>query len=269
MSIEVRNLNCGYRKRKVLNRFNFSVEESSFLCVLGPNGVGKSTLFKCLLGLHPTYEGSITIDGKDIRKIKVTELAKLISYVPQSHHPTFNYTVLEMVLMGTSSQFSSLSSPRKEHMDKAYAAMEKVGIEKLSERGFAEISGGERQLALIARALAQQARTLIMDEPTANLDYGNQLRVLQKIRELVNSGYTVIQSTHNPDQALLFADQVLAISEGKIIAEGSPTQIITSENIRKLYQIDIIREHLCGGKIHICVPKFAIDIVSQVRHPAS
>jgi iron complex transport system ATP-binding protein len=264
MSIEVKNLSCGYKKRRVLKDINFTVNEKCFLCVLGPNGVGKSTLFQCLLGLFQSYEGTIYIQNNDIKKISVSELARLISYVPQSHHPTFNYTVSEMVLMGTSSMISSISTPKQSHLDMAYQAMEKVGIENLSNRGFAEISGGERQLVLIARALAQQTKILIMDEPTANLDYGNQLRVLNKVKELVDSGYTVIQSTHNPDQALMFADEVIAMSEGEIIDMGKASQIINTENMKKLYQIDVIREQLYGGKINICVPKFAIDLLPQL-----
>jgi iron complex transport system ATP-binding protein len=263
MSIDVKQLIFSYRKKQVLQDISFTLPRQSLMCVLGPNGVGKSTLFQCILGLLTKYSGQIRIDGEDVRGFSPSSLARRVAYVPQSHSPAFSYSVMEMVLMGTSSHFSVMSVPGKKERQLALDALEKVGIAGLSSRSFMHLSGGERQLVLIARALAQQARILIMDEPTANLDYGNQLRVLNSVKQLVQSGYTVIQSTHNPDQALLFADTVLALHNGRLYAYGEPHQVITEELLHTLYGIDIRLEELYEGKISICIPRFAIHDISS------
>lgn len=258
MSIQVDRLHFSYRSKQVLTDITFSVEEPSLLCLLGPNGVGKSTLFRCMLGLLTGYSGSITAEGHHIRKLAPAQLARLVAYVPQSHSPAFSYSVQDMVLMGTASHFSLMSSPGRKERGLADEAMERLGILHLRERSFLELSGGERQLVLIARALAQQARILFMDEPTANLDYGNQLRVLQRVKELTRDGYTVIQSTHNPDQALLFADQVLAMKDGRVFAWGTPGEVMNGELLKELYGVDIALEQLYGGAVSVCIPGFAV-----------
>lgn len=258
MSIKVKNLSFKYKKNNVLKNINFEVLDGRFICVLGPNGVGKSTLFKCILGILQKYTGTILINDTNINNYSISQLAKEIAYVPQSHSPTFNYTVLEMVLMGTTSQLSRVSIPKKEQLAVALKSLEKVGMSKLINKGYTEISGGERQLVLIARALSQNARILIMDEPTANLDYGNQLRVLNEVKKLSNEGYTIIQSTHNPDQTFLFADDVLAIFNGEIIAYGNPWDIVNNKLVKKLYNVEIEVNKLYEDKVCVCVPKFAI-----------
>lgn len=260
MSIQVNRLHFSYKSKEVLHDIAFSLHEPALLCLLGPNGVGKSTLFQCMLGLLSGYTGEILAAGQDIRRLTPAELAKLIAYVPQSHSPAFSYSVRDMVLMGTASHFSAMSSPGKKEQQLADEAMERIGILPLRERSFMELSGGERQLVLIARALAQQARILLMDEPTANLDYGNQLRVLQCVKELTRSGYIVIQSTHNPDQALLFADQVLALKNGRVYAWGPPGQVIHEALLQALYGVDISLEKLYNGAVSVCIPRFAVPI---------
>ncbi len=258
MSIRVDRLTFSYRSKQVLTDIAFSLEEPSLLCLLGPNGVGKSTLFRCMLGLLTGYSGTITAEGQNIRRLNPAQLARLVAYVPQSHSPAFSYSVLDMVLMGTASHFSLMSSPGRKERGLADEAMERLGILHLRERSFLELSGGERQLVLIARALAQQARILFMDEPTANLDYGNQLRVLQQVKELTLDGFSVIQSTHNPDQALLFADQVLAMKEGRVFAWGTPGEVMNAELLKELYGVDIAMEKLYGGAVSVCIPGFAV-----------
>lgn len=258
MSIQVNQLHFSYRNKEVLHNITFSLEQPSLLCLLGPNGVGKSTLFRCILGLLNGYTGEIMAAGRNIRQLAPAQLAQLVAYVPQSHSPAFSYSVQDMVLMGTASHFSVMSAPGRKERQLADEAMDKLGILSLRHRSFMELSGGERQLVLIARALAQQAKVLLMDEPTANLDYGNQLRVLQRVKELTRTGYTVIQSTHNPDQALLFADQVLALKEGRVYAWGPPDQVMDEGLLQKLYGVDISLERLYGGAVSVCIPRFAV-----------
>ena len=255
MSIEVRDLRFGYGSGEVLRGVSFTAPTGQLTSVLGPNGVGKSTLFRCLLGLLKGYGGSITIDGEDTRRLSARRLAKKVAYIPQSHYPSFNYSVFNMVLMGTTSQVSLFSSPGERQIASAEEALRRAGVAHLRDKGYTHISGGERQLVLIARALAQNARTLVLDEPTANLDYGNQIRVMETLRQLTSEGYTVIQSTHNPEQAFLFSHNVVAIQQGRVLAEGAPSRVVTEELMAALYGAEIRVCSLFDDRVRVCVPR--------------
>ena len=239
MSIEARNLFFSYGGADVLKDLSFSAEAGELVAVLGPNGVGKSTLFGCLLGFLRPRGGEVLAEGKPIRGMSPRELASLIAYIPQYAPQTFNYTVLDLVTMGMTNQIPLFSSPKPEHRQKAMAALESLGIAHLAERGSGSISGGERQLALLARALVQDARVLIMDEPTANLDYGNSFRVMQRVQELGAGGYTVIFSTHEPNQAFRYATRVLALLDGGVLADGPPDTALTEELLSRLYGVGV------------------------------
>lgn len=256
MSIDVTDLTFSYGAQPVLKGLTFSAREGELIAVLGQNGAGKSTLFRCILGFLHTYGGSITCSGADLRGIPPRELARRIAYIPQSSVPVFNYTVLDAVLMGTASQMSVLRAPREDQERQAKNVLEELGIGHLQYKGFGHISGGERQLALIARALVQQAGILIMDEPTANLDYGNQFRVLDKIRSLTGGGYTVLMSTHNPEQAFRFATRVLLLHEGQLLADGTPEEVLTRENIARVFGVDVVlsRQEYGGETFTTCAP---------------
>lgn len=237
MSIEVKNLSFAYGSHTVLDKVCFSVEKGNFTALLGANGAGKSTLFRCILGFLPGYSGQISLCGRDIRTLDRRQQARLAAYIPQISTPVFNYTVLETVLMGVSGSISPLERPGQAQKETAAAMLERLSIGHLARCGINEISGGERQMALIARAMAQQAKILIMDEPTANLDYGNQYRVLETVRRLTEGGYTVLMSTHNPEHARRFASHVLALKDGSVYADGPSEEVITSALIEALYQI--------------------------------
>ena len=254
MSIEVRDLSFSYGDRPVLQGVSFRVEKGEFLSILGPNGVGKSTLFRCVLGLLSGYTGTVLVDGVDARSFSVREAARHIAYIPQSSHPIFNYSVFDIVLMGRTSGLSAFRSPRKEDREVCAWALGKVGIPHLSDRCFHRLSGGEQQLVLLARALVQKAPILMLDEPTANLDFGNQLRVLEQCRSLAREGYTVIQTTHNPEQSYLFSDRILAIQHGRVLTEGSPREVLTEETIRALYGVEVRIASLRGDRARFCVP---------------
>lgn len=258
MSLEVFNLSFSYGKHEVLSDINMKAETGELLAVLGPNGVGKSTLFQCILGLLPFENGRINVDGKNLKSLSAQELAKRVAYIPQSHAPAFNFPVFDIVLMGTSSQISSVSMPGKRQVDLAEESMARLGIMHLKDRGYQNISGGERQLTLIARSLAQNAKILVMDEPTSNLDYGNQIRILTQIKRLAGEGYTIIYSTHNPDQSFLFADKVLALLNGCVVKHGMPHDVITPELISNLYNVDVQVESLYGDKARVCLPKSVV-----------
>lgn len=257
MSIEVVNLSFGYGERPVLDGINFKTQENQLVSILGPNGVGKSTLFNCILGLLKGYAGQVLLNGMDSKNLSIKEMAKLVAFIPQSHYPSFNYSVSDIVLMGTTVQVSAFSKPGKKQLKLVEAALERLGISYLRDRGYTQISGGERQLVLMARALVQETRILILDEPTANLDYGNQIRVMTQIKSLAGEGYTIIQSTHNPDQTFLFSDVVMAMKDGKIVAYGLPGDIFTEELIRNLYAAEVKIQSLYEDKIRVCIPKCA------------
>lgn len=238
MGIEVRDLSFAYCTREVLRHISFAADDGRLLAVLGPNGVGKTTLFRCILGLQHRYGGSILIDGEDARAMTARELAHRVAYIPQTHGQAFSYMVLDMVLMGTTHQLSPMSVPKRRELETAQAALERLGISHLSEKNFSHLSGGEQQLVLIARALAQQTKTLLMDEPTASLDYGNQALVLRQVRALADDGYAVLISTHNPQHALWYADAALALLDGETAAFGPPEDVMDAELIRRLYGVE-------------------------------
>ena len=218
MSIDVRNLSFAYGKRQVLRQVSFRTSPGQLVAVLGPNGAGKSTLFRCILGFLPRYRGEIALCGHDLRSLDRRRLARLAAYIPQSSAPVYNYTVRDTVLMGA----DPFHGPGPSQQETADRVLETLGIRDLADRGINEISGGERQLALIARAMAQQAKILLMDEPTASLDYGNQFRLLRQVRQLADSGYTVLLSTHNPEHSFRFATDVLVLREGLRPGGGDP-----------------------------------------------
>lgn len=239
MRIRTEDLCFSYGSAPILKNIDFRAHESSLVAVIGPNGAGKSTLFRCILGFLKGYSGTILIDNQNIKEMGRTEIARKIAYIPQTTVPVFNYDVIDIVLMGTTGSLKLLQSPGAEQIEAAEKALEELGIGYLRNRGFGRISGGERQLVLVARALVQNAKILIMDEPTANLDYGNQYRVMAKIKELAASGYTIILSTHNPEHALLFADKSFVIQKGEFVAAGSSAEVLNEEMMRRLYGVDV------------------------------
>ena len=255
MSISVEHLTFSYGSHAVLKDVTFHAESGQFLSVLGPNGVGKSTLFRCMLGLLSPSGGSVTIEGTPVSRLSPAQLARRIALIPQSHSPAFHYSVFDMVLMGTTAQTGLFSSPGKSQIELAEIALEKLGISHLKDRSYGRISGGEQQLALIARAMAQQANILVMDEPSANLDYGNRIRVMQTVRKLTEDGYCVIQSTHDPDQAYLCSDRVLSLYDGRVLAFGTPQDTIDSQLISTLYGVDVEVCSLQNDLVRICLPR--------------
>ena len=192
----------GKNKRKtVLENVSFSLDKGELLCILGANGVGKTTMYRTILGFLPLLEGELLVDGRDIRQIPREQLAKHIAYVPQYHTPPFAYSVYDVVLMGRGTHISRFSSPGRKDELIALEMLERMGISHLKDDVYTEISGGERQLVLIARALAQQTEYILMDEPAASLDFGNQMRLLGVIRNLTKEGIGVAFTTHYPDHA--------------------------------------------------------------------
>lgn len=236
LQLNVKELHYSYKSgTEVLKGTSFTASCGELVSLIGKNGAGKSTLFKCILGLLRDYTGTISLNEQDMKQMSARALAKAVAYIPQSHYPAFNYSVMDMVLMGSANQLSSVGTPGAKEEEKALNAIHQVGIDELATRGFAEISGGEQQLVLMARAILQDARIWILDEPLASLDYGNQIRVLKQLRQLAKEGYLILQSIHNPDQAYRYSDRILALKDGKVIRCGSPEEVMDPELVRSLY----------------------------------
>jgi iron complex transport system ATP-binding protein len=252
--IETEGVVFDYAERSVLKDVSLSIDRGEIVSLLGPNGSGKTTLLKVLLGLLRPQRGSVRFEGKCVSRMSRRELATVMAYVPQTHRIGFAYRVLDVVLMGRTAHKAFFSPYSKNDVAVALQALERLTILHLKNRYYNELSGGERQLTLIARSLAQGARTLIMDEPTNGLDYGNQLRLLHQISDLAKDGFTFVKSTHAPDRALWIASRVLMIKEGSIIADGKPADVIDGAAIRRLYntQVDV---YSINGGLRICVPQ--------------
>lgn len=254
MNLEVHHLDFSFGKRPILRDVSFETRSGEFLSILGPNGVGKSTLFRCMLDLLHPGGGTVTVDGRDVRTLTARELARCIAYIPQSHSPAFNYSVLDMALMGTASQLRALETPGRAQIAAARDALARMGLLHLEERPYGFCSGGEKQLCLIARALAQQAKILIMDEPSASLDFGNRIRVMETVRSLTAEGYAVVQTTHDPEQAYMYSDRILALHDGRVLAWGTPQEVIRDELMSKLYGMEVEVRSLHNDAVRVCVP---------------
>ena len=235
MSLTVENLSFSYGRHAVLQGVSFAAQAGELLAILGPNGVGKTTLFKCVMGLARRYTGTIRADGVDLAALSPRERAHRVAAIPQAHPLSFRYSAFDMVLMGTSHGLSPFAVPGEREKTAARDAMARVNIAPLADRPFDHLSGGEQQLVFIARALCQQAKILLMDEPTASLDYGNRLLVLGVARDLSRAGYTVLLSTHDPQHALWYADRALALHEGKVLALGATREVVVPDVLQQLY----------------------------------
>ncbi len=260
MIFEARNASCGYGETVILRNIAIRIESGRILCLLGPNGVGKTTLFKSMLGFLKLKSGEVLIDDQDIALWSIRKVAQTVGYVPQVHTPPFPFTVLDVVAMGRVAHMGLFGSPSAGDMKQAEAALERLDILAFKNRIYTEISGGERQMVLIARALAQNPKILIMDEPTSNLDFGNQIRVLTQIRRLADDGMAVIMTSHFPDHAFLCSTDVGLLKRDSSLIVGSAEEVVTEENLRQAYGVDvrIIQESVAGClQLKSCVPVIA------------
>lgn len=230
-----KNLCFSYGKQEVLHNVSAQLKSSRITAVFGPNGSGKSTLLRCLAGLSKPDTGEVIINGNLLYHMSQRERSRHLAYVPQEHSVSFSYTVSEVVLMGRTPHLSGISRPSDSDYVAAQHALLAVGIDDLSARPYTELSGGQRQLVLIARALAQDTPVIIMDEPTSALDFRNQLMVWHKLTDLKESGKTVIVCTHDPNHVLWFCDRMVCLQDGQVISDGPTAELLNQSLMTRLY----------------------------------
>lgn len=259
--LSIDHMYCGYGKgakyKEIVHDVSFQVNAGDFLCIIGANGCGKTTTLKALMGLLPLTSGKVEVCGKDIAHMDERDRAHHFAYIPQAHTPPFPFKVADVVLLGRTPYINRLAHVTEKDRLIALYALRLLGIEHLAEKAYTTLSGGQQQLVLIARALTQQSDILIMDEPTAALDFGNQQLVLSRMRTLSEMGKAVVMVTHDPDHALFCANRVVVMDQGCVLREGSPSECITSPVLAHIYGtracvVDVPIEQ--GRCERVCIP---------------
>lgn len=250
MDIELKQLEFGYNSTNtVLKGIDFMFDKSEFICIMGPNGVGKSTLIHCMNKILKPTGGTVLIDGKDISTIKLKELAKNMGYVPNTSEDTFPLTVVDTVMIGLQNDYK-FGTP-SDDLRKVYDVLRLMGIEDLALRNFDELSAGQHQKVMLARGLVREPSIVLLDEPTSNLDIRHQIEVTKTLSRLPkNKGITIVMISHDINITAKYADRIIMIHEGKIFAVGTPSEVLTKENLRIVYGVDadIIER---GGRPHV------------------
>lgn len=254
MTLSVEHLGFSYvQTARVFDDVSFEVEAGQTVCLLGPNGCGKTTLLNCVAGLVKPSAGGILFDGVSASKLSGAEIARLLGYVPQEITAAFDYTVLDYVVTGCAPHLKWFKRPGDAEYDRALEALKRMGIERLAEKSYARISGGERQQVSIARVLTQKPAFILLDEPTSHLDFGNQTRVVNLVRELAEEGFGILMTTHNPDHVLMLGGKVVAMEAGGAYRFGDAEDIVCADTLRDLYGIEIGLEYSQIARRNICV----------------
>ena len=249
MILEIKNLTFSYDKHVVFKDLNFKLESPDVLSILGPNGIGKTTLIKCLLGIKKKAGGEILIDGKDIDKFEKKDFYSFVAYLKQGGKETSIYTVLDTVLLGLASQINPLLRPKDSDIEKVHNILKELGIYHLKDKYVSKLSGGEAQMVFMARALIREPEILILDEPESNLDYRNQLLMLDTIDRLKSRGKLIIFNTHYPEHSLRYSNKVLLLNNSYKYKFGNTVDIITKDNIEETYRIKAAVGELKDGDI--------------------
>ena len=254
MTLEIRDLRFSYREHQVLKGISLSVSEGEMVSLLGRNGAGKTTLLRLIPGFLKAPSSSILIDGRPVAEMSLRERATYMAYIPQITRSVFPYSVRTSILMGCSNRLGLFRNPGPAEEQRVEQVIGLLNLQDIANRNMETISGGERQLVLIARALMQDARLLILDEPTSFLDYSNQLLVLEKVENLVRRGYSCIYSTHNPDLALMHSTRAIVMNDGQIVFDQKPSALLGNDVLSRVYgrHIDVVQTEN-GGMV--CIPQ--------------
>ena len=238
MSLSVQHLSFSYGARRVLQDVSLDVAPGTFCALLGPNGSGKSTLVKAIAGVHRAQSGTVAVEGRRTSSLGRRELAKVVGYVPQAGDAPFDLTVREAVMLGRTPHFGI--APRAEDRARVEDAISRMGLEDIAERSMSELSGGQAQRALIARALAQDTRVLLLDEPTSALDLRYQIETLQLVRQITREeGISALIAIHDLNHAARYCDQIVVLHGGRLVADGSPAEALQASVLRTVYEVDV------------------------------
>lgn len=256
--VSITDAGFAYGDRDVFAGINLELSRGEILCLLGANGCGKTTLLNCVNGSLKLKTGRVRLHGQDTASMRVSQVARKVGFVFQEHSAPFPYPVLDVVCMGRAPHLRMFSAPSRHDRAIAEEALDMVGMYHLKDQPYTRISGGERQLVLIARTITQQPEVVLLDEPTSHLDFKNQTLILRMINRLATQGMSVMMSSHLPNHALLFSSKVALMCRGGILAAGRPDDIITEENLREIYGIEVRiftgRDRAGGNEIKLCLP---------------
>jgi iron complex transport system ATP-binding protein len=274
MGLEFKDVVFAYPEgQNIFSGISLKSIDGDVLVILGPNGCGKTTLLKCAAGLLNAGEGEILLDGMDMAVFKRREIARKIGYISQDQGQGFAYSVMELVVMGRTPYLGIFSSPAEKDFEIARGALSSVGILHLSNKRFTELSGGERQLVLIARMLTQQPSILLLDEPTSHLDLKNQTIVMRLVKRLAKTGLSVIMTSHFPNHAITFAGYTAIMHKGAFIAQGRSDEVINEESLKQAYGIDIrvytLKDPVDGTELRFCAPAHEAEELEAERESLS
>ena len=262
-ALDIRGLSFSYGHQKILNDISLCVKSGEICGLLGPNGCGKSTLFRCCMGfLHPE-QGQVRVRGVNIAHMRPSALAAHVAYVPQEHRQPFPFNVRDLVLMGRTPRMNGWFRLNRDDERIAEEAMLRIGIDHLADRPCTQLSGGQRQLVLIARAMAQQTPLVLLDEPTSALDFSNQLAVWNVLREIASQGVAVLVCCHDPNHILWFCDRVAVMHEGRICAEGPSDEVVNEEILQRIYGPQCIR--ITAGNSSMVCPNSTNTSLQQLK----
>ena len=222
-------------KEDIFTDLTYEISSENIFCILGPNGIGKSTLLNAIMDLLPLHEGRVLIDGRPVQSYRRAALAKKVAYIPQTYQMTFPYNVLDLVLMGRTPHLNDMNRPSQCDYEKVMEAVTSLGIEDLLDRTCTQLSGGQLQMVMLARAIAQEAEFLLLDEPTSHLDFGKEMETLRMLVKMHRRGVGILFTTHNPNHAFMVCDSVAIMDKGSFTCVGSPEEIVTEENLSRIY----------------------------------
>ena len=240
-------------KPDVLKHIGFDIAAGELVVLLGPNGSGKSTLLNCIMNLLSPREGRVLLHGRPIADLTHREVAQAVAYVPQSAHVTFSFLVRDYVAMGRAPFLPMYASPSDEDLSIAWEAMCRLGVERLADSSYLELSGGQQQLVDVARALAQRPELILFDEPTSALDYGNQAKVLRMVKQLSREGYAIMMTTHNPDHPILLDSTVCLLDAEGAFVKGSVDAVLNEETLRRVYGTDVVVRYVDDAQRRACI----------------
>lgn len=256
MTVRIENISAGYGKVPIIKDISVELASGQFCALVGPNGSGKTTLMRCINAVLTPFKGHILLDNQDVSRLTRSQTARLIGFVPQSTQSVFAFTVIEMILMGGASRIKAWSAPTRQDKHKAHLICEEIGISHLAAHSFQQLSGGQKQLVILARALFQETPVLLLDEPTSNLDFCNQHKMMNLVRDVIKrKNATALITLHDPNLVLNYCDSAVLMKEGRLIASGPAGPTLCDSNLQTAFG-DNIQTATTNQGMPVIVPKY-------------